>query len=121
VSAAADRAGAERAHFVEPERGAREGVRSPAAHPWTFLSNHGHVLVCIARDPGIRVRDIAAAVGITERGAQRLVTDLEQAGAITRVREGRRNRYRVHTELPLRHQLEQPSTVGALLASLLER
>ena len=86
---------------------------------WTFLSNHAHVLLCIARDPVIRLRDIAAAVGITERAAQRIVSDLADAGYLTRERMGRRNRYAIHLELPLRHPLEADSPVGVLLEPLL--
>lgn len=86
---------------------------------WTFLSNHAHVLVCIARDPDIRLRDIASAVGITERAAQRIVSDLADAGYLTRERHGRRNRYSVHMNLPLRHPLEAPAPVETLLSPLL--
>lgn len=82
---------------------------------WTFLTNHAHVMVCLRRDPGARVRDIAHAVGITERAAQRIVTELEEAGYLTRVREGRRNRYTLHERRPLRHPLEGRSAVSDLL------
>lgn len=85
---------------------------------WTFLTNHAHVLVCLRRDPAARVRDVAAAIGITERAAQRIVADLERAGYLSRQREGRRNRYTLHEQLPLRHPLEQGSRVGDLLALL---
>lgn len=82
---------------------------------WTFLSNHAHVLVCIARDPTVRLRDVANAVGITERGAQRIVAELEDAGIIRRIREGRRNRYEIDRAASLRHPIESESTVGELL------
>ena len=72
---------------------------------WTFLTNHAHVLLCIAADPTIRVREVAALVGITERAAQRIVADLEAEGYISHERVGRRNRYEVHPTLPLRHPL----------------
>jgi predicted DNA-binding transcriptional regulator YafY len=85
---------------------------------WTFLTNHAHVLVCIARDPEVRVRDIAARVGITERAAQRIVADLVAAGYVERSRDGRRNHYRVRDDLPLRHPLEQPHRVGEVLSVL---
>lgn len=85
---------------------------------WTFLTNHGHVLVTIARDPDIRVEDIARDVGITLRAAQRIVSDLVEAGYVERTKVGRRNRYQVHGELPLRHQVERTHRVGALLALL---
>ncbi len=85
---------------------------------WTFLTNHAHVLLCIARDPEARLRDVAAAVGITERAAQRIVAELAEAGYLEREREGRRNRYRVHPELPLRHPLERDHAVGDILRVL---
>jgi DNA-binding Lrp family transcriptional regulator len=85
---------------------------------WTFLTNHSHVLLCVARDPGVRIRDIALAVGITERAAQRIVGELVDAGYLTRVRVGRRNQYEVHPELPLRHPLERGHEVGELLRVL---
>lgn len=87
----------------------------PNTPPWTFLSNHGHVLLCVARDPNIRVREIAQAVGITERAVQRILGELEEAGAISRQREGRRTRYEVDSELPLRHPIEADHSVGELL------
>jgi DNA-binding MarR family transcriptional regulator len=92
----------------------------PSRH-WTFLSNHAHVLVALALDPDARLRDIAESVGITERAVQKIVTDLEQAGVIVRERAGRRNRYRLHLEAPLRHSLEAHRTVGALLSLVLDR
>lgn len=100
---------------------------SPAAKPgqgldpsgsWTFLTNHAHVLVCLARDPGIRMRETAERVGITERAAQRIVADLVRAGYLERTRVGRRNRYTINGELPLRHPLEEHGEIGALLRLL---
>jgi predicted transcriptional regulator len=85
---------------------------------WTFLTNHAHVLLCIARDPGIRLREVAAQVGITERAAQRIVAELVEAGYLTREREGRRNHYEVHDALPMRHPLERRHEIGELLALL---
>ena len=85
---------------------------------WTFLTNHGHVLLSVARDPGIRIRDIAVTVGITERAAQRIVGDLVQAGYLSRTRVGRRNQYAVNAELPLRHPVERGHEIGALLRVL---
>jgi len=82
---------------------------------WTFLTNHAHVLLCISRDPGIRLRDVATEVDITERAAQRIVAELVEAGYISRRREGRRNHYEVHGDLPLRHPLEQHHGIGELL------
>lgn len=85
---------------------------------WTFLTNHAHVMVCLRRDPGARIRDVARAVGITERAAQRIVAELEDAGYLTRAREGRRNRYTLHERRLLRHPLEGRSRVGDLLDTL---
>lgn len=85
---------------------------------WTFLTNHSHVMLCVARDPGMRLRDVADVVGITERAAQRIVAELEQGGYLTRRRDGRRNRYQVHPELPLRHPLERDHAIGDVLAVL---
>ena len=86
--------------------------------PWTFLTNHTHVLLCIARDPEVRMRDVASAVGITERAVQRIVTELEDAGYLARERDGRRNRYEVLADRPLRHPIEQHCEVAALLSVL---
>ena len=82
---------------------------------WDFLTNHAHVLVCVARDQGIRLREIAAAVGITERAAHRILTELVDGGYVVRERQGRRNRYQVKTELPLPHPLAREHEVGDLL------
>lgn len=86
---------------------------------WTFLTNHAHVLFCIAQDPEVRLRDVAARVGITERAVQRIVTDLESEGYLAVSKEGRRNRYRIHGEMPLRHPIERHRTVAALIAMVL--
>src|SRR5689334_22331144 len=86
---------------------------------WDFLTNHAHVLVCVARDPGMRLRDIAAAVGITERAAHRILSELVEGGYVLREREGRRNHYQVVPDLPLRHPLVQGREVGDLLKVLL--
>jgi len=82
---------------------------------WTFLTNHAHVLLCVSRDPAARLRDVADVVGITERAAQRIVAELEEAGYLTRTRDGRRNRYEVHPDVPLRHPLERDHAVGEIL------
>jgi DNA-binding IclR family transcriptional regulator len=82
---------------------------------WTFLTNHMHVLCCIARDHEIRLRDIAARVGITERAAYRIVDELVGDGYLTRTREGRRNRYEIHPRLQLRDPLHLDHDVGELL------
>ena len=93
---------------------------NPVRH-WTFLSNHAHVLVCLAIDPDSRLRDVATQVGITERAVQKIVSDLEEAGVIVRERTGRRNTYRVNLDVPLRHALEAHKTVGSLLLLVLDR
>lgn len=85
---------------------------------WTFLTNHAHVLLCVAHDPGMRLRDVADRVGITERAAQRIVADLVDAGYLDRRREGRRNRYEVHGDLPLRHPLDRDHRIGEILIVL---
>nr|WP_246422552.1 winged helix-turn-helix transcriptional regulator [Nocardiopsis mwathae] len=74
--------------------------------------------MCLARDPYMRMRDVSDAVGITERATQRIVADLAEAGYLERIREGRRNRYRLNPELPLRHPLERDHAVGAILRVL---
>jgi len=87
-------------------------------HSWRFVTNHAHVLECIATDPSARLRDIAATVGITERTAAHIVNDLEQAGYLTKTRDGRRNQYQVHDTLPLRHPSHRHHTVGELIRFL---
>ncbi len=86
---------------------------------WTFLSNHANVLLSIAREPGVRLRDVAQRVGITERAVQRIVADLEEGGYLSRVRDGRRNRYEVHVEAPLRHPSVAHREVRVLLDLIL--
>lgn len=85
---------------------------------WTFLTNHGQVLVEIARDPGIRLRDLGERVGITERAAHRIVSELSGAGYITRSRNGRRNRYAVNADRPLPDPVAREQSIGELLAIL---
>jgi hypothetical protein len=82
---------------------------------WSFLTNHARVLVCIAHDPGVRLRDIAATLGITERSAYGIVTDLTGAGYVVKDKEGRRNRYRIQTHLPLRKAVGREPTIGEVL------
>ncbi|MFF1510345.1 helix-turn-helix transcriptional regulator [Streptomyces sp. NPDC058326] len=89
---------------------------SPAdRRSWTFLTNHARVLVVIARDPGVRLRDVAAACGVTERTVQAIVADLEAAGYLTHEREGRRNRYRLASGMRFRHPLEGDFEITGLL------
>ena len=87
-------------------------------HRWRFVTNHAHVLELIAGDPTLRLRDIAVTVGITERTAAQIVNDLEAAGYLTKVRVGRRNRYEVHEDMPLRHPQHSHHTVRALIRFL---
>ncbi len=82
---------------------------------WTFLTNHAHVLLCLAADPDILLRDVAVRVGITERSAQLIVADLEEAGYLTRTRVGRRNHYAIRRRRKLRHPLEAHRTIEVLL------
>jgi DNA-binding transcriptional ArsR family regulator len=93
-------------------------VSGNSDHTWRFVTNHAHVLACIAANPTARLRDIATIVGITERSAAQIVRDLEDAGYLTKTRDGRRNRYEVHGELPLRHPQHRHHTVGSLIAFL---
>jgi len=85
---------------------------------WSFLTNHTHILVCLARDPMTTVRDLSHQVGITERSVQRILSDLEDSGVVARSREGRRNRYDVNRKFRLRHPLEAHHTLDELLKSL---
>ena len=92
--------------------------RGAAERAWTFLTNHAHVLACIVAEPGVRLRDVAARVGITERAAQRIVADLVEAGYLERRRVGRRTVYRADLDRSLRHPLDAGHSVGDLLAAL---
>jgi predicted transcriptional regulator len=85
---------------------------------WRFVTNHAHVLACIAADPDARLRDIATTVGITERTAGQIVSDLEHAGYLSKTRVGRRNRYEIHGELPLRHPQHRHHTIDELIRFL---
>lgn len=95
-------------------------AREPEPVSWTFLTNHAHVLLCLARTPDARMREVADEVGITERAVQRIVSELEEAGYVQRTKEGRRNTYSVRADLPLRHPIESHRTVAALLALVRE-
>jgi MarR family len=85
---------------------------------WAFLTNHAQVLVCIAHDPGVRVRDVGERVGITERAAHRIITELAAAGYITRQRNGRRNHYTINAHLPLPDAIAREQSIGELLEIL---
>ena len=85
---------------------------------WSFLTNHARVLLCIAHDPGVRLRDIAAGVGVTERTAYGIVTDLTEAGYVVKHKDGRRNRYQIQAHLPLPGTGSRERTIGEILALL---
>lgn len=82
---------------------------------WTFLSNHGHILIYLARNPESRIRDLAAAIGITERAVLGIVNDLENEGYVTVEKIGRRNKYQVHKKLKFRHSMESHKSIGDLI------
>ena len=85
---------------------------------WSFLTNHARVLLCIAHDPGVRLRDIAARTGVTERTAYGIVTDLAGAGYVVKHKDGRRNRYQIQAHLPLPETGSRKRTIGEILALL---
>ncbi len=87
---------------------------------WSFLTNHARVLVCIAHDPGVRLRDIATTVDITERSAYGIVTDLTAAGYVIKDKDGRRNRYQIQTHVPLRESIGREQTIGEVLDVLVD-
>jgi MarR family len=88
---------------------------------WSFLTNHARVLLCIAADPGARLRDIAASLGITERSAYGIVTDLAAAGYVVKERDGRRNRYEIQAHLPLPEPVSREPAIGEVLELLAGR
>ena len=88
---------------------------------WSFLTNHGKALLCIAHDPGVRLRDIAGTLGVTERTAYGIVADLVEAGYVVKDRDGRRNRYRVQSHLPLRGVVGREQPIGEVLDLLIGR
>lgn len=97
----------------DTSRPVSEGTQDTAG--WTFLSNHAHVLLTLTADAEMRLRDVADRVRITERAVQKIVAELEAAGVLTRHKDGRRNRYEVHTARPLRHPVEAHCTVADLI------
>ena len=100
-------------------KSAKKTVTAVVEPSWTFLTNHAHVLLCLAEQPDLLLREVAAQVGITERGVQKIVADLEAAGLLTRVREGRRNTYVINARQPLRHPVEAHCTVDGLIRFVL--
>jgi hypothetical protein len=99
----------------KPASAARRGGKTAEPAAWTFLTNHAHVLLCLAQDPDARLRDVAARVAVTERAVQRIVSELEEAGYLTRDRSGRRNSYALHLDRPLRHPIEAHRTAACLV------
>lgn len=87
---------------------------------WSFLTNHARALVCIAHDPGVRLREIAVALDITERSAYAIVTDLAEAGYVVKEKDGRRNRYQIQGHLPLRESVARERTIGEVLDVLVK-
>lgn len=102
--------------MVKKSMGTEKGVVE-----WTFLTNHSHVLICLAADPDALMRDVALTVGITERAVQKIVSDLEDGGYLVRERDGRRNHYRVRLGGFLRHPMESHVSIGALVKALKPR
>ncbi len=88
---------------------------------WTFLTNHAHVLICLAETPSLRVRDIAEKVGITERAVQHIIADLDQSGYLDRVKNGRRNLYQIFSEKNLRHPIESHKDIAGLINFIQEQ
>jgi|SRR3990172_9110044 len=95
-----------------------EDAAARTSGSWTFLTNHAHVLVSLRMDPTLRVRELADRVGITERAAHRILTDLTRAGYVAKEREGRRNTYKLYLDHPMRHPLERSKPVRDLVEAL---
>jgi predicted transcriptional regulator len=93
-------------------------IAEVSSHRWTFLTNHTHVLICILRNPDMRMREVAQIVGITERAVQRIVNELAEEGYVEIRKEGRRNMYVPHLEQPLRHPIEANKSIGQMLKFL---
>ena len=87
---------------------------------WSFLTNHARALLCIAHDPGVRLRDIAGALGVTERGVYGIVTDLAESGYVVKEKDGRRNRYQIQAHLPLGESISREPTIGDVLGLLVD-
>jgi DNA-binding transcriptional ArsR family regulator len=102
-------------------RRAAQVVEKSSQENWTFLSNHSHVLVALAENPRLSLREVSLLVGVTERSVQRIVTDLEEAGYITKEKVGRNNQYSIKEKIPLRHPLEKHCTVGQLLDLIVDQ
>lgn len=96
------------------------GMSSPESNGWNFLTSHAQVLLCLQRNSAVRLREVAQTVGITERAAQRIVSDLVEGGYVTKTREGRRNRYAVDSTVRMRHPSQEDHEIGELLDLLLD-
>ena len=107
------------ANVARRRRPSRPATQERSQHHWTFLSNHAHVLICLARNPDICLREVADLIGITERAVQNILSDLEAEGLIRRYREGRRNTYEFSLDQPLRHPIEKHRQVGDLVDLIL--
>ena len=103
---------------IESRNSSLASVAQSATPKWSFLTNHAQVLLCIADDPEVRLREIAEAIGITERAAHRIVVELVDAGYLSRERNGRRNRYTIQTHLSVHDPLPREQKLGDLLAVL---
>jgi DNA-binding IclR family transcriptional regulator len=95
-------------------------VRATETRAWSFLTNHAHALLCIANDPGVRLRDIGNTLGITERRAYGIVADLTAAGYVVKERDGRRNRYQLQPHMPLYGPAGREGTIGELVTVLVD-
>ena len=93
-------------------------MSSVEGKPWTFVTSHTQVLLCIAEDREVRLREVADKVGITERAAQRILADLVESGYVTRARIGRRNHYTINPTVQMRHELQRGLAIGSLLELL---
>jgi DNA-binding IclR family transcriptional regulator len=99
----------------------KKPASTEASQTWTFLSNHAHVLVCVAKNPDVRLSEVAALVGIRERTVHRIVHELLDAGYISVTKDGRNNVYSVDLDKPLRHPLEADHNIQAIIAPLLKK
>ena len=95
-------------------------IPSPSVGEWSFFTNHARALICIARDPGIRLRDLAVVLDVTERSAYGIVSDLADGGYVFKEKDGRRNRYRVEAQLPLPESIARERTIGDVLGLLVD-
>lgn len=109
-----------RAPLRTQARGQSHAQAAPVAPGWTFLSNHAHVLLCLAQQADPTVREVAARVGVTERAVHKILGELEEGGYLSRQRDGRRNTYVVHGKLALRHPIESHHTIDDLIAAILK-